>query len=466
MARKLNRGSSTPPADRSRGDDDERDAERDESAPENTEGRTRTGAATAPADKPGRRLRNSDDDNADESPPADDSDPNDGADEEDDGADEPEPPPRSRRAEAQSRPTRDEEDDERDPPTRDERKPASPARTDKPARADSTALAKPGKLDLDFSSGVAARLGNFEDDQRLGTGESFPYLAFFNDRMDRAGEIEGMLGEQADGAPVLHVGGGEWIDAAGLELLVLAHFPYWCTLDESTYQPDEITLAPQPYSSDPDGFKKNVLAIVLVVSGDKDKLPGELEPGIATLTTFRSTKSAIVERHVAAVRRTTQPGWAKDGGATEQALMSWPKNYRIASSMVIKSVPSKRRKGKTYTKGEARPHTLTVDQAHAVKAFLTDPERMAELDEIVRQFDQQVAGLKERDGRGSSDRERRDERRREDRGNRRSSRDDERDDERGPARRDPRDDEEAPRDGRGDRDARRDSDRGARRPTR
>jgi hypothetical protein len=248
--------------------------------------------------------------------------------------------------------------------------------------------------------GVAGELGDFEDDERLGTSESFPYLAFYNDRMNRSGEVEDELGELDDGHPCLHAGDGEWYDADGLEVLILAHFPYWCTLDDGTYQPDEIRLTPQPFDPDPTGFRKNILTITMVLSGAKVDLDDELLPAIATLTTYRSTKAGIVEKHVSAVRKTTQSGWAKNGGAMEKAVVAWPKNYRIASGIVIKTKSSKSKKGRTYTIGEARPHTLTLDQAKLAKEFLTDPECMAELDEIKRAFDAQIAELK---GRDSSD---------------------------------------------------------------
>lgn len=222
---------------------------------------------------------------------------------------------------------------------------------------------------------------------------SLPWLGFFSRKSDRADEITAALGVVDEGTPYVAMPDGSYINAAGLLFLTLSELAYWARLEQGTWKTYDVQFhAPEKWGSDQ---KENILSVVLLLPSDAAALPPEVGPILATVTTWRSTKTPAVKQHLAAVARSETPAWAKLGSNGSIAA-SVPPRYRIASELRVEATTAQ--SGFTYHKARAIPRTVGVTQLDALGVWSRSQEAQDALAEAVAEFDARKAELEDKVG--------------------------------------------------------------------
>lgn len=258
-------------------------------------------------------------------------------------------------------------------------------------------------------------LGAFERPTALlpaETGSYSPELCFYHGG-DTHNEAQAALGGSLQvGSAFLKVD-GQYFDAAGLSIISLREFPYWCTVDSgANYVVKDVYLNPNT-PADPDLKKNNaprtvsssygvtlsgekikerVLSVLLVLPGKKP-LPEGLGPILTTLTEFRQACCGAIREHVDAVEATTSGDSAKEWAAANGPLMNMPVLFRIASA-----IRSGGRGGGSgaYAWAKARPAAVSVQQIAAIGAWWVDPDCIEERQAVEEAFGRKIVELQKK----------------------------------------------------------------------
>lgn len=223
---------------------------------------------------------------------------------------------------------------------------------------------------------------------------SQPWLGFYSRRSERSDEITAALGVIDEGTPYVALSDDTYLNASGFLFLILRELAYWARLEQGTWETKDVQFhAPeQRYGGE---LKENILSVALLVPSDAAPIPAEHGPCLATVTTWRSTKTPAVKQHLAAIARSETPAWAKQG-ANGAIAASVPPRYRIASELRVE--PTTARSGFTYHKARAIPRTVGAAQLQALGAWSKDEESQLLLTEAVEEFEARKAELESKVG--------------------------------------------------------------------
>lgn len=268
------------------------------------------------------------------------------------------------------------------------------------APAPNTQLAAPaatGSTALVQLSPDLFQLGQFQRSETLlpAGGVSSPFIGFHSQKANNSQDVLRALGNVPEGTPYISYD-GLIFNCTQLSWLVLQELPHWVTLG-ADFSPNRCWLKPQPFGKKigQDKVSEQMLAVVLVLPGVTGQgqaipLPAELQPALATLTTFRATKAKAPRMHLDAVEDTLDPAWAREGVNGSIAAAA-PPRFRIASTFSVEQRTAG--SGFAYSLAEAVPATIHPIQMQALAQWGASEERQVELQSILEAFEKRAEDL-------------------------------------------------------------------------
>lgn len=189
-----------------------------------------------------------------------------------------------------------------------------------------------------------------------------PWIGFYEQRMEgnRPAQIVAQLGPQQTGAPFLCVG-EKYYSMAGLAVVAIDSFFYWCTLTPGVWTPDKVWLENPGRAAD---IKEQGKAILLVVPGTAELPEGLRDLGaVTTLTNFRGPKVPALKEIVEGIEATQTPEWVRANAPLAQV----EPQFRVCATFVTSAETAQ--SGFGYVRANARVQPVGAAQIAALSKW-------------------------------------------------------------------------------------------------